>query len=88
MAESKPFSPACARAVANNGTEGSAGFEDPKFGVRGPSASFKSGGVTSFGVPCRSGATGMAFAPCAREAVCDLGCDCGLVFGTLLRSEE
>lgn len=86
MAESKPFSPACARAVADNGTEGSAGFEDPKFGVRGPSASFKSGGVTSFGVPC-SAATGMALEPCAREAVCDLVCDCALVFGALLRSE-
>ena len=86
MAESKPFIPACARAVADIGTEGSAGFDDPKFGVRGPSASFKSGGVTSFGVPCCSAATGMALEPCAREAVCDLACDC-LVFGALLRSE-
>jgi hypothetical protein len=86
MAESKPFSPACARAVADIGTDGSAGF-DPKFGARGPAASFKSGGVTSFGVPCCSAATGMALEPRAREAVCELACDCGLVFGALLRSE-
>ena len=88
-AESKPFSPACARAVADSGTDGIAGFDGPRFGVRGPSASFKSGGVTNFGAPCCSAATGIALDPCARAAVCGLPWDWGLVFGTaLLRSEE
>ena len=88
-AESKPFSPACARAVADSGTDGIAGFDGPRLGVRGPSASFKSGGVTNFGAPCCSAATGIALDPCARAAVCGLPWDWGLVFGTaLLRSEE
>jgi hypothetical protein len=51
------------------GTEGIAEFDDPRFGARGPSASFKSGGTTSFGVPRFSAATDMAPDPCAREAV-------------------
>ncbi|PYX38818.1 MAG: hypothetical protein DMG81_10750 [Acidobacteria bacterium] len=77
----------CERDVAESGTEGMVGFEDARLGARGPSASFKSGGTTSLGVPRLSAATGMAPEPCARDAVCDFVWDCGLAFGGLLRAE-
>jgi hypothetical protein len=81
-----PPSGDCVRAVADSGTVGMVGFEDARFGVRGPSANFRSGGTTSLGVPLFSAATGIALEPCERDADWDLACDCGLVFGELLRT--
>jgi hypothetical protein len=73
-----------ARAVADSGTDGMAGFEDARFGARGPSANFKSGGTTSFGAPRCSAATGIASCPCARDSPRALACALG--FGALLRA--
>jgi hypothetical protein len=55
------------RAVADSGTDGMVGSA-ARFGARGPSASLRSGGTTSFGVARFSAATGIAFARVA-EAV-------------------
>lgn len=49
------------RSVADSGTDGRLELT-VKSGARGPSASFRSGGTTNFGIPRLSGATGMAFA--------------------------
>jgi len=87
MAEFIPANTDCVRDVADKGTEGIAGLEEASFGARGPSANFKSGGTTSFGVPRFSAATGIAEEPCDREDGWDLTCVCGLVFGGLLRAE-
>jgi len=66
-AEFSPFNGALLRAVAESGTDGMVGSA-ARFGARGPSANFRSGGTTNFGVPRFSAATGMAFAR-AAEAV-------------------
>ena len=70
-AEFSPFSGALLRAVADSGTDGIVGSA-AKFGARGPSASFRSGGTTSFGVPRFSAATGMAFARVCRSRASSL----------------
>ncbi len=76
----------CSRDVAESGTDGMVGLEDARFGARGPSANFKSGGTTSLGVPLFSAATGNALAPCDHDGGLDLACDFGLIFGGLLRA--
>ena len=56
------------RAVAESGTGGIAGWA-ARSGARGPTANFRSGGTTSFGVPRFSAATGIAFVVCDEDAI-------------------